>query len=420
MSSASSTPAAVSEEVKVDVQAEIAKKNGADPVIIAAVEQYIDATDTELIELKDQIKYEDAAALTVERFRSEYEGPDVPVMLRGVAELGEWTAPKNWELTETNPYWSEKTSILGKIPFRVAGNGMGGKDQMTLPEYCRYMAKQATVGSHQHTSPRYLFDPLHQSSKVKFIGADYKRPVYFQNSLFEYYGPDRPSYRWLLIGPRRSGTIIHIDPWGTSAWNTSIRGRKRWLLFPPGTPEALIYGLDMQEEGEEEYKSMEACIWFSTILPKLKAREAALPAQGPEVPKHLSRDRLGMLEFIQEPGQTVFIPGGWWHAVLNLTDTIAITENYANESNFERVWKRVRENKRYAYDFLDGLEDNGREDLVERANALLVRDNFTLPERWCPIEGLFAASDEETSSSEDEVYSEDEELSKQVTVVAKA
>jgi histone arginine demethylase JMJD6 len=55
----------------------------------------------------------------------------------------------------------------------------------------------------------------------------------------------------------------------------------------------------------------------------------------------------------------VFIPGGWWHAVLNLDDSIAITQNYCSITNFESVWRNTRKGRRkMARRWLSQLEEH--------------------------------------------------------------
>ena len=71
----------------------------------------------------------------------------------------------------------------------------------------------------------------------------------------------------------------------------------------------------------------------------------------------------------------MFVPGGWWHAVLNLDDTIAVTQNFVSNQNFPMVWKVFRqESPGLSMRLLKKLPENLRQIALE----LNKQDNYEM------------------------------------------
>jgi hypothetical protein len=182
--------------------------------------------------------------------------------------------------------------------------------------------------------PFYAFDHDFSGPRAELL-ADFQVPPQFTADVYDLDETTRsfyPQYRHLIVGGRRTGTNLHIDPKFTAAWNTSLSGRKRWICFPPDTdPNAIGAGDKYQARTPVPY-------WWLDVYPTLDLA------------------RLGAVEGIQAAGETIFVPEGWWHAVLNLDFCAAITQNFVLPGPMtDSVLPRIREEFPEFGEYLTGV-----------------------------------------------------------------
>ncbi|KAI9489585.1 hypothetical protein BDB00DRAFT_791002 [Zychaea mexicana] len=275
----------------------------------------------------DTVPRIDVRSTSKAKFIEEYEAQNRPVVLTHVTD--QWPAHKLWN----EKYFLEN---YGSHMFKIGEDDDDNNVYLKMKHFVRYSETDA-----QHDdSPLYIFDSGFYKDRRKkkkegqsnTLLGDYQVPGYFSDDLFRLTGERRrPPYRWLVIGGARSGTGIHTDPLGTSAWNALLKGHKRWCMFPPGTPKNLV------DPPMKPYDH-EAVAWFSTVFPKFQVRD------DPYDNRTLG-EKLGMVQVLQRPGETIFVPGGWAHVVMNLDMTFAVTQNFCSPTNAEFVYLNTRHSR---------------------------------------------------------------------------
>ena len=241
-----------------------------------------------------------------------FEKENVPVILEGLT--------KTWKAMETCTF-DRLVEDFGDYEWRFSDTHGA---TMTLSTYKKYAS---SIEGQCDDAPLAVYDSQLHTDERACLLDDYTvpkcfdAPDLFQSMLDDDDDDDNaemPPYRWILIGAPRSGTGLHIDPLGTHAWVTLIEGAKRWVLFPYGTDKSTIGMQDPQ---------IPSAIWFSSDWYQ-KSVEL----------------NPGAIEILQYPGETVYVPAGWPHLVLNLEFSTAITHNYATEyPSFSRILQATEE-----------------------------------------------------------------------------
>lgn len=256
--------------------------------IIAEETQYhLEGSTSELLPGRiPRIKEDD---MTNSMFESVYH--NIPFILTN-------SSPSRW------PKWTINSLLerFSDIKFRQESM------EWSLKMYSNYLAENVDE------SPLYLFDCASEAMKV--LKNEYDPPKIFKDDLFTVFsssefGDCRPDHAWLILGPERSGSTFHKDPNYTSAWNTALTGRKLWIMFPPGIAPP---GVGTDDDESEVTAPVGVAEWVLSgfFNDCLKIPECQIA--------------------ITFPGECMYVPSTWWHSVINIDDSVALTQNFVPTS----------------------------------------------------------------------------------------
>lgn len=236
----------------------------------------------------------------------------------------------SFTLQEFQTKWIDKPFILQRDSSQKSWPRWGLDDLLKLfpSELFRQEAVQWDLSNYVEyaknncdESPLYLFD-CKRDSMTK-LSEMYEAPSIFSNDAFKLFQSGdihcRPDHRWLIAGPARSGSTFHKDPNHTSAWNAVLSGMKLWVMLPP---DVQVPGVSTDKEEEEVTAPIGISEW---ILSGFYNDAVKLAAMGK------------CLITVTFPGECIYVPSRWWHSVINLTDCVAITENFVPDPLLSNV-----------------------------------------------------------------------------------
>jgi hypothetical protein len=220
-------------------------------------------------ELKDDINCSDLPSVSAETlspyaFKHEVESKHLPQVITGVTDG--WRAWTHWTKEQLVKRYGHIKFKVSHIPYEDLYKGENTIQVVTtLEDYINSF-------NSSDSTPLYLFSG-NILNENRALASDIKIPGFLsQRSIY---------LKQFIIGPKNSGAPPHFHG---SAINSLIYGLKMWYFWPPSAAYFSVNHIN-----EEHSRFEDVCY-----------------------------------QYLQYPGETVYVPSLWGHAVINVADSIGV------------------------------------------------------------------------------------------------
>ncbi|XP_065905980.1 uncharacterized protein [Dysidea avara] len=232
---------------------------------------------------EDKCDFDVVSDISNEDFLYEYLSLQRPVIVRNV--VNSKNVKNLFRKWQRQQFVKEYGTLEFKEVVVPYGESFGYSDNetkfVTLQEFVNKMDQLSQMGEKEYPSqPSYIFEPISENSPLldDFVLPSILDPELTHATL---------SHVQFYIGPALSGAPGHFH---RNAWNVLIYGKKRWFLYPPT---------------EAFYSRQHVWQWWQQ-----------------------QQKPIGALECLQYPGDLVFVPDMWGHAVLNLQESVGLAAEF--------------------------------------------------------------------------------------------
>lgn len=252
------------------------------------------------------------------RFVAEYLQPGFPVVVRDA--LAGWASAPPWDLAALGARFGGHRVPLYDTLFSL----------QTVSTLGEYVASYTDRSTPTPGGPPYLRWFTRQSrdrmpwadEAFAQLADDWTMPSWLPDSDYVFprlpgaADPTRDAFpaRGLFVCGTGGRTRLHVDPWASDACLCQITGSKRFVMYPPEAAALLSDRtgalVDLEEPDDERF-------------PRWRSAQPAF-------------------EEVVGPGDAIFIPAGWHHAAVALSDSISLTWNFVHRTHERRFAEYLR------------------------------------------------------------------------------